>query len=287
MKQQTDAPPDYPTRAAVGDAYDWDGGDYEPTEYHLALLNKPSDELPVWADPMMVDADVVGQRLTHMHSSGKVSELCSLDDANKRYRNPRGKTGIQGRGSLGRWGPNHAADVMVTRNDPASGRKQILLCTKQVGDSGSALCYPAGMVEPGDDVPMTLRKELTEEAVTDSPAVEKLFSEGRKAVVYRGFVDDWRNTDHAWIETTAVWFHADDEVGPALELNTKDKEEIKKVAWYFLDEVTSMYASHEQWLPLLRAAMAEDDATACGKRGIEVSAIVVVGALLLLARIFH
>lgn len=29
--------------------------------------------------------------------------------------NPRGRTGITGRGRLGRWGPNHAGDPIVTR----------------------------------------------------------------------------------------------------------------------------------------------------------------------------
>ena len=31
------------------------------------------------------------------------------------YRNPVGRTGMVGRGLLGRWGPNHAADPIVTR----------------------------------------------------------------------------------------------------------------------------------------------------------------------------
>ena len=30
-------------------------------------------------------------------------------------RNPKGRTGISGRGHLGKWGPNHAADPIVTR----------------------------------------------------------------------------------------------------------------------------------------------------------------------------
>ena len=30
-------------------------------------------------------------------------------------RNPQGRTGMVGRGLLGRWGPNHAADPIVTR----------------------------------------------------------------------------------------------------------------------------------------------------------------------------
>lgn len=31
------------------------------------------------------------------------------------FRNPVGRTGISGRGLLGKWGPNHAADPLVTR----------------------------------------------------------------------------------------------------------------------------------------------------------------------------
>ena len=31
------------------------------------------------------------------------------------FRNPCGRTGLKGRGLLGRWGPNHAADPIVTR----------------------------------------------------------------------------------------------------------------------------------------------------------------------------
>lgn len=34
---------------------------------------------------------------------------CAID------RNPVGRTGLRGRGLLGRWGPNHAADAIVTR----------------------------------------------------------------------------------------------------------------------------------------------------------------------------
>ena len=31
-------------------------------------------------------------------------------------RNPVGRTGLKGRGTLGKWGPNHAADPIVTRS---------------------------------------------------------------------------------------------------------------------------------------------------------------------------
>lgn len=37
-------------------------------------------------------------------------------DSEGRPLNPHGRTGIVGRGLLGRWGPNHAADPIVTRS---------------------------------------------------------------------------------------------------------------------------------------------------------------------------
>ena len=37
-------------------------------------------------------------------------------------------------------------------------------------------------------------------------------------LVYRGYVDDPRNTDNAWIETTVVAFHCSEELGAKLTL---------------------------------------------------------------------
>ena len=38
--------------------------------------------------------------------------------------------------------------------------------------------------------------------------IDALFSSG--SVVYRGYVDDPRNTDNAWMETTATHCHCDE-----------------------------------------------------------------------------
>ena len=43
------------------------------------------------------------------------SHLGTYEIVNGRPRNPIGRTGISGRGQLGKWGPNHAADPIVTR----------------------------------------------------------------------------------------------------------------------------------------------------------------------------
>ena len=40
------------------------------------------------------------------------------------FRNPIGRTGVIGRGLLGKWGPNHAADPIVSRwKRDGKGRK--------------------------------------------------------------------------------------------------------------------------------------------------------------------
>ena len=75
---------------------------------------------------------------------------------------------------------------------------------------------PGGMVEPGDTVSLTLKKEFGEEALNSLEASEeekvaiqdqlnKLFQHGE--TVYEGYVDDPRNTDNAWMETVAVNIH--------------------------------------------------------------------------------
>ena len=262
MKQQTIAHPVYPPRVSVGNPDDWDDTSYAPHEFFAGVLltNPP----PVWADPTdFCDKEAVGAYLCYMDGKGDgkttVAAKCTFD-ARGRPRNPKGKTGLCGRGLLGRWGPNHAADVIVTRVN-GEGKTQVLLVTKHVGDMQSPLAFPAGMVEPGSDVPETLRAELTQEAVKESTAVERLFKECRVGVVYRGHVDDARNTDNAWMETTAVHFHATEEIAAELQLGVVDTGEIKGVAWYDIDAPTAMYASHLSWLENVRKSRADLEAS--------------------------
>ena len=202
LKQHSCAPPCYmyPERS-----YPWGEG-YAPNEYEAPILSQ--DPLPVWADAKDCKAADVGERLTYSDKGVRsfVKEVCSFDADHQRWLNPKGKTGIVGRGMLGRFGPNHAADCIVTRIDPTTQKPQAIVIDRVDGD-GTTLAWPGGMVDPGEDVPDTLQKELTQEAVEESNAVERLFKECREGVVYRWWVDDHRNTDDAWMETTAVHFH--------------------------------------------------------------------------------
>ena len=47
-------------------------------------------------------------------------------------RNPRGRTGLRGRGSLWMWGPNHAADPIITRRNPKGTQKLQMLALRRV-----------------------------------------------------------------------------------------------------------------------------------------------------------
>jgi ADP-ribose pyrophosphatase len=51
-------------------------------------------------------------------------------------------------------------------------------------------------------------------------SLDALFDRGKE--IYRGYVDDPRNTDTAWMETTAFHFHCSDAVARRLPLRAGD-----------------------------------------------------------------
>ena len=72
------------------------------------------------------------------------------------------------------------------------------------------------MVDPGEQVSVTVRREFMEEALDSTTAsedkkqemeamVDSFFQRGEE--IYKGYVDDPRNTDNAWMETVAFLFH--------------------------------------------------------------------------------
>jgi len=141
-------------------------------------------------------------------------------------KNPAGPTGLQGRGSLGLWGPNKAGDPVVVvdgetlnnifRNsedriqDEYNGlwfddREMYVRLIRR--RDLFALAIPGGMVDPGESGLKTAIREFHEEAANEATDVSLeditaiLSDLGR--LIYRGLVDDPRNTDDAWMETEA------------------------------------------------------------------------------------
>lgn len=180
-------------------------------------------------------------------------------------QNPIGRTGIIGRGLLGRWGPNHAADPIVTRwKRNSTGaleidrktEKPILQFVAIERRDSKNWAIPGGMVDPGEKVSETLKREFMEEALnalekTDGEkeemevALKKFFDRGDE--VYKGYVDDSRNTDNAWMETIALNFH--DEAGSTVgEINLKAGDDASNVRWMDVDRQVNLFANHADFV---------------------------------------
>lgn len=140
------------------------------------------------------------------------SSPLSLDARSGRPLNPLGRTGISGRGKLYNWGPNHAADPLVTRDSITSpGDIEVVVIRR--GDTGT-WAFPGGMVDPGEEPAQTLRREFEEEALNVAPSereranriADDVFRPTAATFVYSGYVDDPRNTDNAvrWMEERAT-----------------------------------------------------------------------------------
>ncbi|KOB65543.1 putative transient receptor potential-related channel 7 [Operophtera brumata] len=199
------------------------GWSVEYKNYKPVNHSAPSLHGQPWADPEIGKLSYMGQY--------KIQHGYPL--------NPIGRTGIVGRGVLGRWGPNHGADT-------------VFVAIKR-GDTGE-WALPGGMVDPGEKETETAVREFQEEAINCLDMTEeenkdwvrrfkRIFSGGK--VVHRGYIDDHRNTDNAWIESVAYSFH--DETGAtagALSLHAGD--DAVGVQWVDITPQLKLYASQNQ-----------------------------------------
>ena len=225
VKARSERPAIYPERTHVPDervSWDVPFPGYSPPYFVADTVLRHEG---AWADPE--DLTRIARRLE--------SALGTLRfDGAGRPLNPCGRTGIAGRGLLGRWGTNPAGDPFVTRFDPDGGTLQALFIRRK--DSGT-WALPGGMMDPGEDARETAARELFEEA---GSRVD--FSAAR--MVYQGYVDDPRNTDHAWMETTCLHRHLSAEEAAALVLEAGDDADA--VRWVTLTPaaLANLYGSH-------------------------------------------
>jgi ADP-ribose pyrophosphatase len=217
-------PPSYPERFSVSDAH---------TAWEVAL---PDYDPPYFVDPTVLAAHRPGGWADPEEIAALHRELRSFEGpvavVGRMPRNPRGRTGLSGRGLLGRWGANFAADAIIARDTPG-GPEMIAI---QRRDSGQ-WAIPGGMADGDEEPHTTAARELHEET-----GVEIDMSDAQ--LVYRGYVDDRRNTDHAWMETTALLRRIADDEAQALELRAGDDAAVAR--WQpLVDEfIDQLYASH-------------------------------------------
>jgi hypothetical protein len=157
--------------------------------------------------------------------------------------NPIGRTGVTGRGMLRRWGPNHIGLPLVTRwKKTATGNSNVLevVATKK---SDNMWAIPE-VVFPTTERSMylclekVLRADVSEET---RKCFQRLYARGNR--FYRGYFDDPRNTDNAWLEVIAFNFH--DENGSmtgSAALQTGDAA--GPLSWQPLTSLHVFYAPH-------------------------------------------
>ncbi|KAJ1071012.1 hypothetical protein K5549_003991 [Capra hircus] len=164
--------------------------------------------------------------------------------------NPMGRTGLRGRGDLSYFGPNHTLQPVITRwrrsLDGAICRKNVkkmleVLVVKR-GPSEHWM-LPGGSREPGEMLPRKLKQVLRREFWS---SFESLLTQGME--VYKGYMDDPRNTDNAWIETVAVSIHFPDQSDVELKrLNSHlhSYDEGMAIRWQVVDERISLCDNHK------------------------------------------
>ncbi|XP_046313535.1 ADP-ribose pyrophosphatase, mitochondrial isoform X3 [Marmota monax] len=198
----------------VGWLVEWQ--DYNPVEYTaVSVLAGPR-----WADPQISESNFSPKFNEKDGHVERKSQNGLYEIENGRPRNPAGRTGLVGRGLLGRWGPNHAADPIITRWKRDS--------------SGNKITHPVSGKHILQFVAIK-RKDCGEWAIPG---------------IYKGYVDDPRNTDNAWMETEAVNYH--DETGEIMDnLALEAGDDAGKVKWVDISDKLKLYASHSQFIKLV------------------------------------
>ena len=158
---------------------------YEPKEFTAGIV---LNNHPGWADPP------TPQEVADLAQRESYEGPISFDAAGVPL-NPRGRTGVRGRGLLGKWGPNHAADPIVTRYHPQTGKLQLVAVRRE--DTGQ-FAVPGGIANsPGDKwndkVSLEFKAQVSDLEGEDlvqqqymNMLLNDLFQSKESAVVYRG-----------------------------------------------------------------------------------------------------
>jgi ADP-ribose pyrophosphatase len=245
MKSRTERPDLYPKRFLVPiNKIPWmiRFPQYDPP-YYVAPVVLTQDCTKItngWADP----EDLTKITRTFRSYIGPVKF-----DIERRPLNPMGRTGIAGRGLLGAWGANFAADPIVTRINP---KTQLLEMTAIQRRDTLEMAIPGGMVDHGEAISQTLSREFQEEAGACLDMSEA-------KLIFRGYVDDPRSTDHAWIETTAMHLHLSPQLANTIELQAGD--DARAVTWLKIskENLGKLYANHRDFVIMALRKMFSDN----------------------------
>lgn len=210
------------------------------------------DNEGIWADKSDITEDELKKR-----KIWKNNKLVTLDNTNIKFINGKPQTpvviGIRGRGLLGKFGPNHAADPIVTRYNKNTGDLEFVAGLRS-DTNPPQWCIPGGMVDEGESVSATLKREFQEEVAStcEQNILDQVFKDGK--VIYAGpTYGDPRTTDEAWIETYVVHYHIENDISEKIPL-TKQEGENRAVAWISC-KTANLYGDHKKFVNMVAANM--------------------------------
>ncbi len=184
---------------------------------------------PYYVAPAVVAAGYMegDGRWAHPEDVAQATGLVITGRSNKaddlgRPLNPRGRTGIAGRGLLGRWGANPAVAAVIVRAS-AEGDGLEFLVGKRTAQLGAAL--PRGMLNLDESLNDGLQRILASKA---GLRIQDL--EARQ--IFDDFYYDYRQTDHSWVELEAWLVGPDDRL---TDITTGATDDFDETDWWPLD----------------------------------------------------
>tara|TARA_Y100000748_G_scaffold303826_1_gene310367 strand:- start:647 stop:1528 length:882 start_codon:yes stop_codon:yes gene_type:complete len=229
---------------------------------HPSILDIDGHKRPNYADPVILSRSFVGtlkKRSTYF-PDGILKELVSAvafyNDGRPVYP---GEPSSQhfGRGTLGKWGPNHAADPVAIMEKRVWFQSRAYVLLIQRKDTGM-YALPGGMVDPGESASQTAIREMQEEAVQVNPGViERFFKSSKHQILYSGINwNDPRNTYCAWMETTVVLFHIPKWLRLQMRLRPCAGETLK-ARWLDIStsNLTLLYSDHGDYVNMAADAL--------------------------------
>lgn len=246
---------DYPKRISPNNLFYTEYKDARAFFFHSVLLQKPK---PVWSEVLVPTLEDFKDKLSYTTNdyilNSIMFEYCDyyinyIEDEDINFAmlpfNPHGPTGIGGRGLLGKWGPNHAADPIVITLDTSRNIYQLLVIGRH--DTPGIYALPSGMQDSNELISTTVTRELKEET-------NCILNTNDAQFIYSGYVNDQRNTDHAWMETCVYLFNINELQRQKLLKTMKAGDDAKSVILTDIDDnnkkYKNLYANHKEFVDI-------------------------------------